>query len=732
MTRSWCGTAAVLLVLYGALALTPEPAAAATSVPVVPTMAEAASAAVVSTAATRASVIPSGASATSAVTAPTATTGAYWVFFTDRGPNPPTPADWLAVAQRVAAESWASRAAGSEGSVPNERDLPLWQAYVDKVAAMGSIRHQTRWLNGVSVKLSTEALAAVRILPFVREVRPVARAERQSLGPDFAPDGTPLGRTVEDKSSTRGPYPYGPSYGQLQEIQVPVVHNLGYTGNRVRMMMLDSGFRKDHHAFSSTRLLAERDFVFHDGNTQNEPADDPSAQNHGTGTWAVHGGYDPGHIVGPAYGAEFVLAKTEDIRTETQVEEDNYVAALEWADSLGVRVTSASLGYTCFDDGFCYDYPLKDGDTPVISRAIDIASARGILCVNSAGNYGYDGPMSLGTPADADSVLSVGAVDSLNVIAGFSSRGPSDDGRTKPEVVARGVMTWWADASAVDAYGPASGTSLSCPLASGAAVLLAEAHPEWSNMQIRAALMNTADKHTTPGNDYGWGRINTLAALTSAPVLYPRPFDLVVPADDAVVFAPWPITYRWRRTVDGDSPAPVTYRLHILEIGPGHAEWTYPAGTDTTLTPLDSLSPDAIYQWEVFAEDASGHRRLARETRTLYIPEIMATPAVADAGPTLRLELRVGPNPFAGEVRFAPVLASSGANTVRSSGATWSWAIYDPQGRRLTGVRQALPLDHADVWDGTDAEGRAVPAGVYYLEASSGSFSTRRVLVRMR
>jgi hypothetical protein len=615
------------------------------------------------------------------------------------------------------------------GAVPDERDLPLRQSYVDRIATLGCIRHQTRWLNGVSADLSAEAVAAVRALPFVREVRPVARGERQSLGPAFAPDGTPLGRTLADKSSTRGPDPYGPSYGQLLEIQVPAVHALGYTGNRVRMMMLDTGFRKDHHAFSSARILGERDFVFHDGNTQNEAVDVSGQQTHGTGTWAAHGGYDPGHIVGPAYGAEFVLAKTEDIRSETQVEEDNYVAALEWADSLGVRVTSASLAYTCFDDGFCYNYPLKDGDTPVISRAIDIASARGILCVNSAGNEGYQGPMSLGTPADADSVLSVGAVDSLNVIASFSSRGPSDDGRTKPEVVARGVRTWWADASAVDTYGSASGTSLSCPLVSGVAVLLAEAHPEWSNMQIRSAMMNTADRHLTPGNDYGWGRINAVAAMNSSPVLYPLPFDLVSPDRNALLY-PWPISFRWRRTVDGDSPVPVTYQLHIWKF-PSGAEWTYPTGTDTTLT-LASLDQDSYYKWEVFAEDAPGHRRLSRETRTFFTQEVTGIQPVTGAASSTRLDLRVGPNPFAGEVRFAPVLASRGSGIADVPGASWSWAIYDPQGRRLAMARQALPLDHGDAWDGTDAAGRVVPAGVYYLEAASGSFTSRRLLVRMR
>jgi hypothetical protein len=656
-------------------------------------------------------------------------TGAYWVFFTDRGPTAPSPADWLAIAERIPADSWASRAVSPNGAVPDERDRPLWRGYVDQVAALGRIRHQTRWLNGVSVDLPVEAVEAVRAFPFVREVRAVARGEQQSLGPAFAPDGTPLERTLAEKNIATGPYPYGRSYGQLQEIQVPAVHALGYTGNRVRMMMLDTGFRKDHNAFSSARILGERDFVFHDGNTQDEPADLPGQESHGTGTWAVHGGYDPGHIVGPAYGADFVLAKTEDVRSETQVEEDNYVAALEWADSLGVRVTSASLSYTCFDNGFCYDYPLKDGDTPVISRAVDIAAARGILCVNAAGNYGSS-PMSLGTPADADSILSVGAVDSLDLIASFSSRGPSDDGRRKPEVVARGVSTWWADFAAVDAYGSASGTSLSCPLVSGAAVLLAEAHPEWSNMQIRAALMNTADRRLSGGNDYGWGRINTLAALNSAPVLYPRPFSLVSPAQDALVTSPSP-TFVWRHTVDGDGPVPVQFTLHLWQPVEGGPEWTLPAGADTTLALGFSLPENTLFKWEVFAEDQASHRRVSRETRTFQSPAAAGVRFPA-AWTAVRLDLRVGPNPFAGEVQFAPVFSGAGAGRAENAGTTWSWAIYDPQGRRLAMARQPLSTDRGAVWDGTDMAGHEAPAGVYYLEVTSGPLTKRQIVVRMR
>lgn len=655
----------------------------------------------------------------------------YWVFFRDRGPLRLDAAAMARVAEEVPPAAWAVRASSPAAALPDERDLPLWEPYVQEVALHGAIRHRTRWLNGVSASLDPDGLVAVRSLPFVRELRPVARAERQSLGPEMAPDGTPLGATLPNKAAARGPEPYGPAYGQLTEIQVPAVHALGYTGNRVRMMMLDTGFRKSHHAFQLARILHEWDFVFGDGDVENEPEDDPNQHNHGTGCWAVAGGYDSGYIVGPAFGADFILCKTEDVRSETQAEEDNYVAALEWADQLGVRVTSASLGYVCFDDGFCYDYPLKDGDTPVISRAVDIAAARGILCVNSAGNYGWNGPMSLGTPADADTMLAVGAVDSLNQISGFSSRGPSDDGRTKPEVVARGHYTWWADASAPYAYGFASGTSLAAPLVGGAAALLAEAHPEWNNLQIRSALMMTADRHVAPDNDYGWGRIDVLAALQTSPVIFPVPFDLVSPADHALLANLQPL-FVWRASEDPDEAASPAYTVRIWDPAPGGASWSVAAGTDTSRALSFPLAPGTEYRWEVWAEDASGHRRVSRETRNFFTPGGAGIdgddPPVTDG-----MRLRVGPNPSSGAVRIEASGLSAGAE--EGGAAPPEWRLFDPLGRRVASGRMAPTHGSAEVlqghWDGELEDGRPAAAGVYYLEVRAGARYARQPLVRL-
>jgi hypothetical protein len=154
--------------------------------------------------------------------------------------------------------------------------------------------------------------------------------------------------------------------------------------------------------------------------------------------WSLFAGDVPGRLRGIARGATFLLAKTEDVRTETRVEEDNYVAALEWADSIGVDIISSSLAYLIFDNGFSSTPSQLNGDVAVTTVAVDSAARRGILVVTAAGNSG-PGSRTIWTPADADSGLAIGAEDSLGNIGGFSSRGPTADGSIKPDFTAPGV-----------------------------------------------------------------------------------------------------------------------------------------------------------------------------------------------------------------------------------------------------------------------------------------------------
>jgi serine protease AprX len=391
-------------------------------------------------------------------------------------------------------------------------DLPVNQVYVDAVLKQGAVlRQRSRWLNAISVKIQVGKIENVARLPFVRRMEKVISFKRTP--PRIEP---PIGKLREDKNLAGYGRNYGYSLQQLDQINVPIVHDMGFAGENVIVGMLDTGYRKDHQAFAAAysefRVVAEYDFIYGDTNTQNEPADTAIQHNHGTYTWSALGGEYDGELYGPAYKATFVLAKTENTRGEEPIEEDNWVAGLEWADSIGAEVISSSLGYTDW-----YTYENLDGNTAICTRAADLAASRGIVVVNAAGNERIEPWHYIITPADGDSVIAVGAVDWTGEIASFSSVGPTYDGRIKPEVVARGVETYCALASDIDAYGGVGGTSLSAPLVGGCAAVLLSVHPDWTAVQVREALMMTANNAFSPDTVYGWGLVNLFAALNYNP-----------------------------------------------------------------------------------------------------------------------------------------------------------------------------------------------------------------------
>ncbi|MEE9166843.1 MAG: S8/S53 family peptidase, partial [Candidatus Neomarinimicrobiota bacterium] len=232
----------------------------------------------------------------------------------------------------------------------------------------------------------------------------------------------------------------------------------------------------------------------------------------------------------PAYGARFLLAKTEIIDEEIEQEEDNFVAALEWGEVLGAQVASSSLGYIDW-----YSYCDMDGNTAVTTRAVDIAVSLGVVCVTAAGNQGAESPPEnpcdtlthyIMAPADADSVISVGAVNGSGTIAHFSSRGPTFDDRIKPEVCAKGVATACASPADSVSYTFKSGTSLSTPLVAGAAAVILSAHPDWAPMDVRKALIMTASRADSADNEYGYGVVDVWAAINFDPSAVELPSTL--------------------------------------------------------------------------------------------------------------------------------------------------------------------------------------------------------------
>ncbi len=328
---------------------------------------------------------------------------------------------------------------------------------------------------------------------------------------------------------------YGPSATQLQVINVPQLHDLGVTGHDVLVGMLDSGFRwRAHEALQTRHVIAEHDFIFNDDTTANQAGDASNQDQHGTLTMSTLGGYMPGQLIGPAFNADFILAKTEYIPTETKTEEDNWAAAIEWMEGFGVDVASSSLGYNDFDPQgpSAGDYTWANGDfngrTTITALAAVRAARLGVVVCDAMGNEGNGNGVigTMLTPADADSIVSVAAVNFSKQLASFSSTGPTNDNRTKPDVSAPGVGVYCASTAGLSSYFSVSGTSLATPLTAGSAALVLSARPELTPIQVRDALRNTAEPLTdssrfpsSPNNFTGWGFINAFsAALSFGPI----------------------------------------------------------------------------------------------------------------------------------------------------------------------------------------------------------------------
>jgi hypothetical protein len=370
------------------------------------------------------------------------------------------------------------------------------------------IRHVSRWLHAVSIKATSGQIEAIAGLPFVKGMEPVRGIRRFPI-----PEENRVARSRGSFLSKAESLDYGPSFGQLEMLNVPAVHQQGYSGRGVLVLVLDAGFYKEHEAIHQNRIVGEYDFVSNDTNTQNETVKEDSLGHHihGTQVYSVLGGYSPGKLIGAAYECSFLLAKTEIAEYDTIIEEDNFVAALEWGESRGADIVSSSVGYLDW-----YQPDALDGNTAITTRAVRWATRTGMVVVIAAGNERQNTSWggNIVVPADADSIISVGAVAPNGSIANFSSHGPTYDGRIKPELVAQGMLVTCAAAWDSAAYTVSNGSSYSAPLIAGSAALLLEAHPNWGPMDVRDALLATASYANKPDNDYGWGIPDVLAALS--------------------------------------------------------------------------------------------------------------------------------------------------------------------------------------------------------------------------
>lgn len=438
-----------------------------------------------------------------------------WVFFTDKGNETQI---YFQKPSIVVSEKSLKRRAKvlSQENIISENDLPVNQNYIDQIKSLGfQLKQKTKWFNGISGWATKTELTQFANLPFVKQLDIVYKFRKDNFEEEIHNDMPEESNQNISKPTGTNSFNYGQSLTQVNIISVPQVHDLGYTGNGITICMMDAGFDKwtTHQVFSTMNVIATWDFVNGDPDVEN--GIDMGEGSHGTSTLSLIGGFYEGQLIGPAFGAEFILAKTENTESETPIEEDNWLAAMEWADSIGVDLTSTSLGYIDFDPPYpSYTWMDMDGNTCRITNSADYAVSLGIFVVNSAGNSGYDVHNTLGAPSDGDSVIAVGSVNSSGTRSGFSSVGPTVDGRIKPDLMAMGSNNYVACNGSNNCYSSwGSGTSWSCPMVAGAAALLLEADPSLTPMQLAALMKSTASKSTNPDNLYGWGIINTYAAL---------------------------------------------------------------------------------------------------------------------------------------------------------------------------------------------------------------------------
>lgn len=400
------------------------------------------------------------------------------------------------------------------------RDLPVNPTYISALKDAGvTVWYTSRWFNAAVVQCSEEQLQQLRELPFVRGTQILNRLAIPVKALQHEVEHNLKAMSVE----TAAPWPalesddYGPAFHQSDMLGADELHQDGFTGKGMTIAVFDAGFpgvqniAAFSHLFQNAQLKGTFDFV-------KKQEDVFGADAHGTAVLSTMAAYMPQSIVGTAFGANYLLLRTEDAATEHNIEEINWLLAAEFADSAGADVINSSLGYTLFDTpSQSYTYQDMDGNTSIVSKAADFAAATGMLVVTSAGNEGNKSWRYISAPADADSVLAVGAVDSLGTKALFSSFGPTADGRIKPDVVALGQKAYFILPNGKIARG--NGTSFAGPIVAGFAASLWQANPFKTNLELIELLRSSGSNSLNADNSIGYGIPNYSRTITSLPGL---------------------------------------------------------------------------------------------------------------------------------------------------------------------------------------------------------------------
>lgn len=499
----------------------------------------------------------------------------YWVAFTDKNNSAfslDEPEQYLsdrAIQRRI------------RQNIPvDSLDLPVNSQYIQQVTGLGvKLVHTSKWLNGITVKSEIDSFSMkVEQFPFIKEV--------QLTKPGLATKGT-IKKFNEPESSESYPIDtsvYGLSAYQTSIMNGQFLHNKNYRGEGMQVAILDGGFYHAdiYPAFDSlwinNQILGTRDFV---------NADDSFflTNYHGMSVLSCMGGNIPGQIIGTAPKASYWLIRSEDTETEYLVEEDNWVAAAEFADSVGCDIINTSLGYYIFDDSqMNHTYADMDGKTTRVTKGANIAFSRGILVFASAGNEGNNSWKHIIAPSDGDNVIAVGAVNRDSIPASFTSVGPASDGDVKPNISAVGWNTYLEKSDGDPGFG--SGTSFSSPVMAGMAACLWQARPDATAAEIKEIIEMSSSKFNNPDSIVGYGIPDMSKAWNNM-------FNLVAPTENLQKsWLAYPNPVNGTLIISTDKPVlGNATEISIYSIdGKLLRKWVKPASSRIELHNLDVLS----------------------------------------------------------------------------------------------------------------------------------------------
>lgn len=415
----------------------------------------------------------------------------FWIRFIDKNEN-----DYSIDRPEEFLSQRSIERRNNQGISLSIQDLPVSRTYINQLSNVPgvTIKSSSKWFNSVSIIVAPGFdLSPVLDLNFVDKVETITQYHVQD-----SPEGSNKKSTLDNIVNLT----YGQSFNQINLIKGLDLHSKGFLGEGMLIAVMDGGFT-GLDQFDGFASLRNENRIVDTWNYVDEDENVYQYSTHGTMVMSCMATNISGEYLGTAPKAQYALYLTENVASETLFEEDNWIRSAERADSIGADICNTSLGYTTMDDGTqSHIYDQLDGNTLSISIAADIAASKGMLMINSAGNSGASPWYYIGAPADADSVLAIGACDVDGQMASFSSHGPSSDGDVKPNITGPG---WNVAVYSSNGIFASSGTSFAAPIISGMSACLWQANSDKTNMEVFNALQESAHLFDFPNPDFGHG-----------------------------------------------------------------------------------------------------------------------------------------------------------------------------------------------------------------------------------